>query len=122
MDGDGRKDAIRALLADPRLTDPLPRSDGAKAAADADQKGDPSLDTADWPDGKPGNLRVTYVLPASGLTITGSGTFWPAEGQPLSQAIPAIVAAMQPISAGWADFDATTARNASAAYAELEWE
>ena len=43
-------------------------------------------------------------------------------GQPLSQAIPAIVAAMQPISAGWADFDATTARNASAAYAELEWE
>lgn len=43
-------------------------------------------------------------------------------GQPLSQAIPAMVAAMQPVSEGWADFDAITARNASAAYAELEWE
>ena len=45
-----------------------------------------------------------------------------AQGLPLSQAVPEIVAALQPISAGWADFDATTARNASAAYAELEWE
>ena len=43
-------------------------------------------------------------------------------GQPLSRAIPAIVAAMQPVATGWADFDATTARNAPAAYAELEWE
>ena len=43
-------------------------------------------------------------------------------GQPLSQAVPAMVAAMRPVSNGWADFDATTARNASAAYAELEWE
>ena len=101
VDGDGRKDAIRALLADPRLTDPLPRSDGAKAAADADQKGDPSLDTADWPDGKPGNLRVTYVLPASGLTITGSGTFWPAEGQPLSQA----AATASPHKLVWLDLE-----------------
>lgn len=41
---------------------------------------------------------------------------------PLSQAIPAMVEAMQAVSDGWADFDATTARNASAAYAELEWE
>lgn len=43
-------------------------------------------------------------------------------GQPLSRAIPAITAAMQPARAGWVDFDATTARNAAAAYAELEWE
>ena len=43
-------------------------------------------------------------------------------GLPLSQAIPAIVAAMQPVSEGWADFRDTTARNAAAAYAELEWE
>lgn len=41
---------------------------------------------------------------------------------PLSRAIPAIVAAMKPVSEGWADFHDTTARNASAAYAELEWE
>ncbi|HRM76347.1 MAG TPA: MBL fold metallo-hydrolase, partial [Paracoccus sp. (in: a-proteobacteria)] len=43
-------------------------------------------------------------------------------GQPLSRAIPAITAAMQPARGAWADFDATTARNAAAAYAELEWE
>ncbi|SMG36329.1 quinoprotein relay system zinc metallohydrolase 2 [Paracoccus sp. J56] len=45
-----------------------------------------------------------------------------ADGLPLSQAIPAIVAGMKPVSEGWADFQATTARNAAAAYAELEWE
>ena len=33
-----------------------------------------------------------------------------------------ITAQMQPIAANWRDFDATTARNAAAAYAELEWE
>ncbi|WP_134724979.1 quinoprotein relay system zinc metallohydrolase 2 [Paracoccus luteus] len=43
-------------------------------------------------------------------------------GQGLSQAVPAIVAAMTPQRAGWADFDATTARNAAAAYAEMEWD
>jgi len=43
-------------------------------------------------------------------------------GLPLSRAIPAIVAAMMPVSEGWADFRAVTARNAAAAYAELEWE
>ncbi|RDW12402.1 quinoprotein relay system zinc metallohydrolase 2 [Paracoccus thiocyanatus] len=43
-------------------------------------------------------------------------------GLPLSRAIPAIVVAMQPAAEGWADFRATTARNAAAAYAELEWE
>ncbi|SFX65030.1 quinoprotein relay system zinc metallohydrolase 2 [Paracoccus ferrooxidans] len=43
-------------------------------------------------------------------------------GLPLSRAIPAIVAAMMPVSEGWADFRDTTARNAAAAYAELEWE
>lgn len=43
-------------------------------------------------------------------------------GQGLSQAVPAIVAAMAPEELGWADFDATTARNAAAAYAELEWD
>lgn len=43
-------------------------------------------------------------------------------GLALSQAVPAITAAMQPAEQGWADFQATTARNAAAAYAELEWE
>lgn len=43
-------------------------------------------------------------------------------GLPLSRAIPAIVQGMQQTASGWVDFDATTARNAPAAYTELEWE
>lgn len=76
-DGDGLRDAIRAFLADPRLTDPQPRSAGGLAAADRDQTGDPALDTADWPDGAPGNLRVDYVLPAADWSVTASGVHWP---------------------------------------------
>ena len=43
-------------------------------------------------------------------------------GQGLSQAVPAVVAALAPQRGDWADFDATTARNAAAVYAELEWD
>ncbi|MFG6079925.1 quinoprotein relay system zinc metallohydrolase 2 [Paracoccus litorisediminis] len=45
-----------------------------------------------------------------------------ANGMPLSQAIPAIVNMMKPWSEGWADFAATTARNAATAYSQIEWE
>nr|WP_155095195.1 quinoprotein relay system zinc metallohydrolase 2 [Paracoccus aestuariivivens] len=41
---------------------------------------------------------------------------------PLSRAIPAIVSMMKPFSEGWADFDATTAHNASTAFSQIEWE
>ncbi|WP_254247874.1 endonuclease/exonuclease/phosphatase family protein [Loktanella salsilacus] len=82
VDGDGRRDAMARMLADPRLTDPLPRSSGGLAAADTDHSGDPALDTADWPDGAPGNLRVSYVLPAATWTVTGSGVFWPPPDDP----------------------------------------
>jgi len=77
-DGEGPRDAIRALLSDPRLRDPRPQGAGAAAVADPGQTGDPALDTADWPDDGPGNLRVTYVLPSADLTVTAAGTFWPA--------------------------------------------
>ena len=83
VDGQGLKPAIQALLADPRLQDPRPKSAGASAAADAAHRGDPALDTADWRDqaeGGPGNLRVDYVLPAAELTVEGAGVFWPAPG------------------------------------------
>ena len=81
-DGDGLRDAMATFLADPRLIDPLPRSPGGAAAADPGQIGDPALDTADWPDGAPGNLRVSYVLPAAGWTVTDSGVVWPAPDDP----------------------------------------
>lgn len=44
------------------------------------------------------------------------------QGAALSQAVPAIVHAMEAQRAGWQDFDAITARNAATAFSELEWE
>jgi hypothetical protein len=76
-DGDGLSGSIRDLLADPRLQDPTPRSEGGRLAADAGQVGDPALDTTDWPDGAPGNLRVSYILPSSTWRVTDAGVFWP---------------------------------------------
>ncbi|WP_245848210.1 endonuclease/exonuclease/phosphatase family protein [Actibacterium ureilyticum] len=80
VDGDGRKPAIRALLADPRLQDPRPESAGGRAHADADHRGPPERDTVDWPDGQPGNLRVDYVLPSADLRVLDAGVVWP-EGE-----------------------------------------
>ena len=76
-----------ALLASALLTDPQPRSAGGAAAsaaqgqANADQAGDPSLDTADFSDRSVGNLRVDYVLPSATLGVEDAGVFWPAEGE-----------------------------------------
>lgn len=84
VDGDGRHEALAALLADPRLSDPAPVSAGGAAAADAAHRGDPAGDTASFPDG-PGNLRVSYILPDARLTVTGSGVLWPGPGDPLAE-------------------------------------
>lgn len=90
VDGDGLHDAINTLRAHPRLQDPQPRSTGgaeaAKTQAGANENhiGDPALDTADWRDiGGPGNLRVSYVLPDSALSVIASGIFWPMPDAPL---------------------------------------
>ena len=61
--GEGRKEAIRSLLADPRLQDPLPQSPEASTA------------TVEWQNA--GRMRVDYILPSAGLTVTGSGVLWP---------------------------------------------
>jgi len=79
-DGAGRKTAIRALLADPRVQDPAPRRPGAVAQS-AGQTGPPALDTAAWPAPDPGHLRVSYILPSADFTVAGSGVHWPSEGQ-----------------------------------------
>lgn len=87
VDGDGRPEALNALLADPRLNDPRPMSKGGTDGGE--QKGDPALDTADWPEAQPtdpGNLRVDYVLPSANLTVTSSGVYWPAAGEPGAEA------------------------------------
>lgn len=88
-DGLGRQSAIQNLLSDVRLRDLRPRSAGAAIASNAqggvnaNQTGDPALDTADWPDENgPGNLRVDYVLPSVKLNTGGAGVFWPAPTDP----------------------------------------
>ena len=96
-DGDGRPDALNALLDHNRLRDPIPKSAGGPAAAkrqggaNFDHTGDPALDTADWSDASdtgrnaPGNLRVDYVLPSRDLTLLDAGVHWPEAGEALSQ-------------------------------------
>lgn len=85
-DGDGRHEAIRALLQDPRLQDLRPESPGA-AMADAGQHQGPSeLDSVDWNEPSPGNLRVDYVLPSADLKVRGAGTHWPKDDPVSAQA------------------------------------
>ena len=87
-DGEGRPEALRALIAAAR--DPAPRSEGGaapQAGVNARQQGNAALDTADWPDEDgPGNLRVDLVLPSPDLAVTGSGVLWPRPGMPLADA------------------------------------
>ncbi|WP_292019584.1 endonuclease/exonuclease/phosphatase family protein [Maritimibacter sp. UBA3975] len=87
VDGDGRHGAMRQILSDPRLQDPQPVSAGGVAGANPAQGGDPALDTGDFDDPEPGNLRVDYVLPDAALTVTGSGVYWPAPGEPMAETV-----------------------------------
>jgi hypothetical protein len=80
---------MAALLSDPRLQDPAPRSDGARLAPGPVGAGDPALDTADWPEDGPGNLRTSYILPTTGLQVTGTGVVWPLPDDPLAPAVEA---------------------------------
>ncbi|MBP1807233.1 endonuclease/exonuclease/phosphatase family protein [Rubellimicrobium aerolatum] len=102
-DGAGLRAEMTALLADPRLRDPRPASDGARDAADPGHSGDPRLDTVDWPEeeGGPGNLRVSYVLPAAEWRTLGSGVVWPRPGGPLA----AEAEAAGPHRLVWVDID-----------------
>jgi endonuclease/exonuclease/phosphatase family metal-dependent hydrolase len=91
VDGDSVDAAIDQLLRHRRITDPLPTSAGGTEAAalqggaNLNHLGDPALDTADFADTTPGNLRVDYVLPSRDLRVRGAGVFWPAAADPLSR-------------------------------------
>jgi len=89
VDGEGRREAIAGLLTDARLQDPTPASAGARAAANPNHRGDPAQDTVDWPDPRPGNLRVDYVLPDARLAVTGAGVLWPEPGAPFAETVAA---------------------------------
>lgn len=111
VDGDGRPGALTALLTDARLQDPAPRSAGAVEAAraqggaNARHRGDPALDTADWDDDGPGNLRVDYVLPSSDWQIRDAGVFWPASDDPRAVLLGAPGAEATRHGLVWVDID-----------------
>jgi len=89
VDGGSVNDAIGALLVNPRIDATfVPKSDGAAEAsaaqggANAEQRGDPRFDTADFNDRVAGNLRVDYLLPSKELRVCGGGVFWPKKADP----------------------------------------
>lgn len=92
VDGDGRPEALFNLFEDPRLLETNPQSEGGPEAAltqggpNETHGGDHAMDTADWPEDGPGNLRVDYVLPSSDLTLEGSGVWWPYPPDPVVEA------------------------------------
>lgn len=84
-DGDSSNRSIQQLLGHPKINGRLvPASIGGVRAGieqggvNAQQKGDPAHDTADFQDEMTGNLRVDYVLPSANLDCVASGVFWPA--------------------------------------------
>jgi endonuclease/exonuclease/phosphatase family metal-dependent hydrolase len=85
LDGDSLPGAADQLLGADRVIDPAPASAGAAEAANPGHRGDPGLDTADFADPTPGNLRVDYVLPSEPLEVVGSGVFWPTAADPLAR-------------------------------------
>ena len=91
LDGGSMQGAIGQLLQHPRVHRDaavghlVPRSAGGAEAAQRQggnnlgQRGDPSLDTADFSDrgNSVGNLRVDYLLPSRDLDVCATGIFWP---------------------------------------------
>ncbi|WP_246162226.1 endonuclease/exonuclease/phosphatase family protein [Roseovarius faecimaris] len=84
-DGDGRREAIRALLTDPRLQDPEPARPRGPLADHPGHAGDPRLDTVAWPAPDPGHRRVSYVLPSAEIVVRGAGVYWPPKGDPAAE-------------------------------------
>jgi len=80
LDGEGRHEAVRALLASPVLQDPAPQSRGGALAGDQGHAGRDAQDTVDWPG--VGRLRVSHVLPDKRFTVLDQGIHWPAPHTP----------------------------------------
>ncbi|WP_306121150.1 endonuclease/exonuclease/phosphatase family protein [Roseovarius sp. MMSF_3359] len=78
-DSDGRRVAIAELLSDPRVQDPRPMRAG-DVVGDPGHRGDPRLDTVEWPAPGPGALRIDYILPSADLRVAEAGIYWPEEG------------------------------------------
>ena len=85
--GQGRREAVTALLSHPALQDPRP------AAADG------ATGTVVWE--STGPMRVDYVLPARGWRVLGAGVLGAAEDDPLHEA----AVAAGPARLVWVDVD-----------------
>ncbi len=72
VNGDGRREAVKVLLAHDRVQDPAPS--GAAGTATADFEG-------------VGLLRVDYVLPSEDLQVQSAGVLWPDEGDPMREVV-----------------------------------
>lgn len=83
-DGEGSAGIAKLLRSTRVSTSPTPASAGAEqqatlqGGANAQHGGDPRYDTLDAKDQPgPGNLRLDYVIPESGLKTVATGVFWP---------------------------------------------
>ena len=75
--GDGQREAMIALLDDPRLQDPKPLGNSPRHA----------MDTVDWSEPTPGNMRVDYVLPSTHWQVINSGVVWPKSDDPIANTV-----------------------------------
>ncbi|WP_252734559.1 MULTISPECIES: endonuclease/exonuclease/phosphatase family protein [unclassified Octadecabacter] len=103
FDGEGVRSGIAGVLAREDLQDPHPASEGGHDAANEGHRGNPALDTADWSDDGPGNLRVSYVLPSADVSVVGAGVFWPALDDPLASLLGSDGLAAGPHHLVWVD-------------------
>lgn len=110
VDGDGRPNALAALLAFDGLQDPQPR--GTVTRADPGHRGDPALDTVLY-DPPLGGLRLEYVLPSAGLDILAAGVLWPPSTDPSAD----LLTRASRHRPAWVDLDAS--RLGRAAQADL---
>jgi hypothetical protein len=92
LDGDSLPGSAQLLLDNPRINAAFtPASQGAVEAAmlqggaNRTQRSNPALDTADFADSTPGNLRTDYVLPSRQIRVTDGAVFWPLLADPLSR-------------------------------------
>jgi hypothetical protein len=95
-DGDGIPGAIDQLLKHERVNASFtPSSAGGPLVVQqhADQhvghRGDPAHVTSNFTAEGHGCLRIDYSLPSRNLEVVGSGVFWPAPGEPGSEAVTA---------------------------------
>jgi hypothetical protein len=94
LDGDSVPGTMDQLLKHPRVNAAFtPASTGGPLTVrqHADQhvghRGDPAHVTSNFTAAGHGCLRIDYALPSTGLRVTGGGVFWPAPGEPGSDAV-----------------------------------